>query len=364
LLATGAFESVGFEFRPSASNKGYDGVLQMVEVDQIYPYRFEDLPASDEVLRAALHQQEFLLGDEIPATKEVIDRYVAAVQTVVGDKVTVVGKLNSDIPDHLTIVFRPNVPRPAVSEVRFNGNQVLPSPLLIRTLGEAAIGTSFSDVTMRALLDTSIRPLYEARGRIRVVFPKIEAVPAPLVDGVIVKVTVTEGESYSLGEVKFSGVPAADGKDLEHAANLQTKDIANFDEVKAALGRIEHRYQLKGYLQVKTRVDRDIDDQAHTVGLTIHVDQGTQYTMGKLDIAGLDINSEPVIRKMWTIKPGAPFQSGYPDLFLKDVRDQELFDNLGKTRSETKIDEKTHTVDVKLYFTSEPPERKKSGSNN
>jgi hypothetical protein len=51
-------------------------------------------------------------------------------------------------------------------------------------------------------------------------------------------------------------------------------------------------------------------------------------------------------------------------LFLKDVRDQELFDNLGKTRSETKIDEKTHTVDVKLYFTGEPPERKKSGSNN
>jgi outer membrane protein assembly factor BamA len=360
LMASGAFESVGYEFKPSASNKGYDGTLQVVEVDQIYPYRFEDLVAPEDALRAAIRKQEFLLGDEIPATKEVIDRYVTALQAVVGDKVKVVGKLNSDIPGRLMIVFRPNIPRPAVSEVRFTGNQVLPTPLLMKTLGEVAIGTAFSDVTMRALLDSSIRPLYEARGRIRVSFPKIEAAPAPLIDGVIVKVTVNEGESYSLADVKFSGVPPADVKDLERSANLQTKDIANFDDVKAALDRVEHHYQTKGYLHVKARADRQIDDQTHTVGLAIHIDTGAQYRMGKLAIIGLDINSEPVIRKMWVVKPGAPFQAGYPDAFFKDVRDQGIFDNLGKTRSETNIDEKSHTVDVKLYFVGEPPGQKKS----
>jgi outer membrane protein insertion porin family len=364
LLATGAFESVGYDFKPSASNKSYDGRLQVEEVDQIYPYRFEDLPASDDALRAALHKQEFLLGDEIPATKEVIDRYVAGLQELVGDKVKVVGKLNSDIPDHLMIVFRPNIPRPAVSEVRFTGNQVLPTPLLMRTIGEVAIGTAFSDITMRALLDTAIRPLYDARGRIRVTFPKIEAVPAPLVDGVIVKVTIHEGDSYNLADVKFSGVPAAEWKDLERAANLQGKDIANFDEVKSAAGRVENRYQAKGYLKVKASVERTVDDQAHTVGVTIHVEPGPQYLMGKLDILGLDITSEPVIRKMWVVKPGAPFQAGYPDTFFKNVRDEGIFDNLGKTRSETKIDEKSHTVDVKLFFTGDAPGQKKSGSYN
>lgn len=362
LMASGAFESVAYEFKPSASNKGYDGTLQVVEVDQIYPYRFEDLPAPDDALHAAIRKQEVLLGDEIPATKEVIDRYVTVLQTIVGSKVKVVGKLNSDIPGRLMIVFRPNIPRPAVSEVRFTGNQVLPTPLLMRTLGEVAIGTAFSDITMRALLDSSIRPLYEARGRIKVSFPKIEATPAPLIDGVIVKVTVNEGESYNLGDVKYSGVPAADVKDLEHTANLQAKDIANFDDVKAALDRVEHRYQIKGYLHVKARADRQVDDQAHSVALNIHVDLGAQYRMGKLAIIGLDINSEPVIRKMWGIKPGAPFQAGYPDAFFKDVRDEGIFDNLGKTRSETNVDEKSHTVDVKLFFTGGPPGQKKSGN--
>src|SRR5437588_11044541 len=42
LLATGAFESVGYEFKPSPNNKGLDATIEVVEVDQLYPYRFED----------------------------------------------------------------------------------------------------------------------------------------------------------------------------------------------------------------------------------------------------------------------------------------------------------------------------------
>ena len=41
------------------------------------------------------------------------------------------------------------------------------------------------------------------------------------------------------------------------------------------------------------------------------------------------------------------------------MRDEGLFDNLGDTRSETKIDEKTHIVDVTLYFKYAPPVEKK-----
>src|SRR5437879_2752687 len=62
LLAAGAFESVGYEFKPSPDNMGYDGVFQVVEVSQLYPYRFEDLPASEDALRVALRKQEPLLG--------------------------------------------------------------------------------------------------------------------------------------------------------------------------------------------------------------------------------------------------------------------------------------------------------------
>src|SRR5579862_4142845 len=350
LLAGGAFESVGYEFKPSASNTGYDAVLEVAEVDQLYSYRFEELPMPDDALRAELRKQEPLLGDQIPATKEVIERYIKAIQQMVGDKVTVTGKLSSDLPGPLMLLFRPNTPRAQVAEVHFNGNQVLPAPVLMRALSEVAIGTAYSEAAIRVLLDTSVRPLYDARGRIRVAFPKIAAEPAPSVDGVIVTVTVDEGPSYSMGKVEFTGVARAEADELQRIANIQSKDIANFDDVRAAQDKIFARYRGKGYLKAISHVDRRIDDKAHTVDILIAVEPGPQFKMGKLEIVGLDLLSEPPIRKIWAVKTGAPYQPDYPDSFLNDIRAEGIFDNLGKTTAEPHIDEKSHIVDVTLHF--------------
>ncbi len=207
LLASGAFESVGYEFKPSADQQGYDGVFQVVEVSQLYAYRFEDLPASDDAVRAALRQQEPLLGNQIPATREVIDRYEKAIEQLLNGQLKVTGKLSADVPGQLMIVFRPPASRPNIAEVRFTGNDALPSSLLMNTLSGVAVGVPYSEAGLRVLLDTSIRPLYEARGRIRVAFPRIAIEPAKNVDGVAVTVTVNEGESFNLGAVRFAGVP-------------------------------------------------------------------------------------------------------------------------------------------------------------
>jgi outer membrane protein assembly factor BamA len=162
-----------------------------------------------------------------------------------------------------------------------------------------------------------------------------------------------------LGSVKFAGVSSADAAEMKKIANLESKDVANFDDINAALDRICARFKPKGYLRVSGRVDRAIDDKEHRVDVTLVIDPGALFTMGKLEIVGLDLNSEPAIRKVWSIKTGAPFEPEYPDNFLKDIREQGVFDNLGKTRAETNIDEKTHAVDVTLYFAGKGPEEQK-----
>jgi outer membrane protein assembly factor BamA len=359
LLSTGAFESVGYEFKPSADNKGFDAVLDIVEVDQLYSYRFEDLPAGDDAIRAALRKQEPILGDQIPATEEVLERYTNEIQKLVGDRVKVAGKLNADIPGQMAIVFRPNTPRPQIAEVKFTGNQVLPATQLARSLADVAVGTGYTETTFRMLLDSSIRPLYEGRGRIRVSFPKISLAESTMVDGVIVTTTVEEGPAYSLGSLKFAGIAPKDADELQRIANIQSNDIANFDDVKAGVDRVLARFHSRGYLRATYRLDRAIDDKEHKVDVTAAIDAGPQFTMGKLEIIGLDLTSEPAIRKMWAIKTGAPFQPDYPDSFLNDIRAQDLFDNLGKTKADTNVEEKTHVVDVKLIFNGAGPEPKK-----
>ena len=356
LVATGAFESVGYEFKPSAAGTGYDVVLQVVEVDQVYPYRFEDLPASDDALRTALRKQESVLGDQIPPTAEVIDRYTKAIEQFLGNGVKVTGKVSTDVPGQPAIVFRPPVQRANIAEVRFTGNEVLPSALLTNTLSGVAVGVPYSEAMVRTLLDSSIRPLYEARGRIRVAFPKVVTEKAKNADGVVVIVTVNEGPSYNLGTVRLAGVAPAESEALQKVASWKKDNIANFEEINAGLGRILRRFRGNGYLRIKARVDRDIHDQEHTVDLLVTIDPGPQYTFNKLEIVGLDLTSEPAIRKAWAIKQGKPFNPEYPDSFLNDIREEGVFDNLGRTRSETRIDDAAKTVDVTLYFSGESRE--------
>jgi outer membrane protein insertion porin family len=352
LLETGAFESVGYEFKPNAAKTGYDATFDVAEVALLYPYRFEDLPAADEILRAALAKQEILMGQVIPATRQVLERYERTLTQAVGDKIKVEGKLNYDLPGDPAIVFRPSGERPRISEVHLTGNESVPATELLNKFADVAVGTEFSDAAVRRLLDASVRPMYEARGRVRVAFPKIIAEPSkqPEVVGVSLTVTVEEGPLYKLGEVHFTGAATKQAKELEDLVKWRKDDTINFDEIKTGLDRIVKRYKSTGYLHVVARADRTVNDKEHIVDLAVNVEAGPVFTFGKLEIRGLDVISEPAIRKMWGAKDGNPFDAGYPETFLKDVKDQGIFDNLGETTSQVKVNEDAKTVDVTLTF--------------
>jgi len=358
LMATGAFQSVAYEFKPSADAKGVDGTLHVIEVDAWFPYHFEDLPASDADLRAMLRKQELILGDQIPATREVISRYTAAIEEFLGGKVQVTGKVIADIPDHPAIVFRPPGPRPNIAEVHFAGNSVLTTAVLVDSLSQVAVGVPYSDATMHQLLDASTRALYEERGRVGVTFPKIDVEKAGKIDGVKVTITVNEGESYNLGTVKVVGVPADEADGIKYIGKWRAGDIANLEEVRAGAIKIADKLRSNGYLKVTQKTEHTVHENNHTVDALITVTAGPQYHFGKLTIDGLDVLTEPQIRKVWIMNTGAPFRPAYPDQFLKDLRDQGVFENLGETRAEKNVNEKARIVDVKLVFGAAKPKEK------
>jgi outer membrane protein insertion porin family len=234
--------------------------------------------------------------------------------------------------------------------------------VLTRALSAVAVGVPYTERNFRQILDASVRALYEARGRIRVEFPQVTAEKAPKVEGLIVTTSIKEGPVYKLGSVRLAGVSANQTGEMEKAANWQKGDIANFDDIQAGVERIRTKYRQGGYLDAKARVDREVRDAEQSVNLTVTVEPGTQYKMGKLAINGLDILSEPVIRKMWRLAAGSPFQPDYPESFLARVNEEGLFDNLGKTRAEPNINAATHVVDVALFFAGgRPPSKDKEG---
>ena len=351
LTDTGAFESVGLNFGPTADGKGYAGTFEVVEVGQLYPFRFEGLPDSDRHLREALKSREPLFADRIPGTKQLIDRFAYGLQTYLGDsfKDKVKAELAADKPGELTVVFRPATSPPAVAEVEFTGNKVLPASTLHNTLAAVATGLPYREETIRGLLDTSIRPLYDGRGRLKVVFGNVESVPAKNVDGVRVKVSVDEGPVYNFGTIN-SAVPIVPPKKVVKMANLKSGEVANFDMVSTAVDAIQKELRKEGYIRSHTQAERAVNDKEKTVDITFTSVLGTQFHMGKLNVSGLDVVTEPAIRKLWSMKEGNPYNADYPQFFLNRVKEDGYLDNLLETRWDQSIDEKTATVDVSLYF--------------
>lgn len=359
LMDSGVFASIAYSFGPSPSNKGFRVTYEVVEAPDVYPFRFERLDASSKEMEDWLRRSDPLFSDRIPATRPVLKRYAGALEAFLasqGKKETVAGGLAPDDAGQMVVVFSPAAPPPSVAQVMFTGNTTISTPVLQNVMAGVAVGTLYTEARFRQVLEANVRPLFEAAGRIRVAFPKVTAEPAKDVSGVAVTVEVQEGEVYSLDKVKLDGVGLPE-KELLRAAAFKTGEVADFKEIDAGLDRMKKRLTRDGFMHPQTRVDRTIRDGEKKVDIVVHVEPGTRYVFGKLTVEGLDLNGEAALRKSWGMKPGAPFDAQYPDYFLGRIREDGLFDNLGKTKSAIRVDEQSHVVDVTLSFAApeKPP---------
>jgi outer membrane protein insertion porin family len=362
LLATGVFETVSYKFTPSDTGKGYVATFQLTEVEQAYPVRLEDLHVSELAAAEALKAKDPLFSlERLPATQPVLERHAKWLQEFLASKgITekVVGSVWADRPGEYMVVFRPDRPLPAVAHVRFRGNEVIPENTLWDAVSTSAVGMQYTEDAFRDMLNTAVRPLYEARGRLRVNFPEIRTEPATDVKGLTVTVMVDEGESYTLGKVTIADQTPVDPRVLLRAGNFKTGDVANMDLVNQGVERIHQELRRAGYIQSQVLTTRQVDQGHKTVDIAVHVDPGAQYSMGKLEIVGLDLEGEAEIKRIWGLKFGKPFNPEYPDHFLASVRDEGLFDHLGKTTADVKQNDKDRTVDVTLHFGAAPPPAK------
>lgn len=355
LLTCGFFDRVGYRYEPAGD--GYSLLWQVQEVSVFYPVKFFDLPVKEEEAKKILTEFDPLFGTKIPATQDVLRRYASVINQKLGLRVEgeeLRGKVTANEKGELLVEFRAEKPLPTIYLVDFKGNKLLPSEELRPPASASASGLVYDEKTLRDVLDRRVRPLYEARGRLRVAFPKIETKPAQGLNAVNVMVTVEEGEEYKLRGVKIEGVGDS-ANELLSAGEFQTDLTANMMGVADGGKKVEKAVRRQGFLDVKMSEERKIDDEKKVVDVTFIVEPGERYTFDRLEIRGLDIITEPAIRKMWTMKTGSPFNPEYPDYFLDKVRNDGVLDNLGDTRSRYDANEVNHSVVVTLTFRGAPP---------
>jgi len=359
LTATGVFETVGYKFEPGPGKAGFIATLQVTEVEPAYPMRFEELGVPAQEIESLLRAKDGLYSAaKLPATKPVIDRYTNWIQEFLATKgITekIVGRVTQLAGEQFAIVFRPARNLPAVAQVTFQGNQVVPQGVLREAVHGIAIGSPYTESGFRDLLNNAVRPVYEQRGRVRMAFTEVRAEPVSDVEGVHVFVKIDEGQSYELGKVAIAGPSPVEAAVLIKAGDFKTGDVANFERVNEGLEKIRKAVRRAGYLDAKVTPERSIDDTKKAVDVAVHIESGAQYTMGKLTMVGLDLNGEAEVTRIWTLKEGKTLNPEYPDYFLKRIKEEGLFEGLGAAKADLKVDAQKHTADVTLTFTGEDP---------
>ena len=352
LESTGAFEVVSYRYSPSADGKGLVLKIEVVDALQLFPYKFEDLPATDAELRKILQQKQPLFAAKLPPSKLLLEQFSSSITEYLtankAFKDTVAAKVINEAPD-LTILFRPATPIPMIGQISFTGNKVLDRETLSNAFAGVAIGTSSKESDVRTLLDSGVRPLYEAQGYMHVMFGKIEIERMKDVDGVAAKIAVDEGPKYVFGEIRVTG-SGLTNKEAVANIDFKTGTTVNMDKVKDALKKLDDRLHHYGYMAGKASFERKVDDKDHKVDIIYKLIPGEVYSFSGLTIQGLDIETEPAIKKMWGLAPGKPYNNDYPQHFLDEVKDQGIFDNLKTTRFEQKVNHSDATVSVTLIF--------------
>lgn len=358
LLATGYFTTVGYRFESAPGQTTYLASFQVEEVPEAYPWRVEDLPVTPEEFERYAKAYNPMFGPSIPATDQALALHKRLLQDLAAKKgtpVQVVSKIEPEGKDRLTIVFRPNVPRPTIAEVRFTGNKKIETRFLMQAITPIAIGAPWYEPRFREYLSNQVTPIYESRGLMRVAYPNITTAPSTSVRGLVVTVEVNEGESFNLSRLEVNGT-GLDGDDLQRELQVKLDAPVNMSAIGAGMVRVMNRLKNTGYLKAEFTAQRRINDAEKTVEVFVRVNQGPQYAFRKLTIVGLDLESEPVVRKLWALKEGEPYRANYPDYFLERIREDNVFDNLGKTTAEAKIDDAARAVDVVLTLKGQGPQ--------
>jgi outer membrane protein assembly factor BamA len=351
LQGTGFFRSVQFHYEPAPDRKGYAVRFELAEDTDSLPARI-DLPGIDEnAAWDALRAVDPMLTRQVPSNDVEQSRYVHAIEAYAaqhGQAQKVVARVNNGALGraHVTLVFEPEDLK-TIAGVRFTDTYALKPADLEVVLEPIAAGSGYTESRFRQLLDLNVRPLYEERGFLGVVFDRIK-----LRDDdsgrVTVETHVIDGRTYTLSAVTLDG-PGLPEANMRQAAGFHIGERANWKQFLESVSAMERVLKRQGYVHEKSRVERNLHSREGTVDVVVHVTPGPLYCFGRLEMTGLPEDVQDRAERMWTLRSGQPLNGEYPYEFLHGLF-KELRGSKVKAAVSFRPGDGEHVLDVVIAF--------------
>lgn len=351
LNESGVFESLEYKYGPL--DGGYRVTFVVEEVAELFPVRFDGFDAPDDEIQQVLSENIPLFGEYAPATGPMIATIGNTLQNwwrQRGNENKVEGRLAVAGDDRFEMIFSPQRETQNIAFVRFNNAGDLASLELQRKFNQVAMGEAYSETRLQELLHHNVRPFYAEIGYMNVKFCPCEAAPDPDTEGLLVEVHIEQGEIYKVGEAAWPQPLPVAPENLSKVNGILPGGTVNMTAAYDTMAAIAESMKRQGFMQAQATFETDVDHQAKLVHFDIEIMTGARYTFSRLVIRGLDILSEPALRKRWGMQVDDPFDIRYPAYFLERIKAAAMFENLKGTNWTIDIDEIRKTVDVVLVF--------------
>ncbi len=352
LSETGLFEELSYRFEPL--NGGYRLTITVRELLELFPVRFQGFAGADADVADMLRQRLPLYAGVAPAVGPMVAMLVANVQSwweaSGGEEKIVAEVVPSQAGDGFELLVGPRRQTNRIAFATFSNSGDVDPRELQRAFNHAAVGEEHTEARLRELLQYNARPLYAERGYMNVKFCPCDAKPDPDSEGVLLSIRVDQGEVYEFGEISWPDPLPIDPDDLAKANQIAPGQVVNMKAAYDTMAAISEGMKRHGYMKAHARFDERIDHEGRLVHLAVEIFTGVRYMFSRLIVKGLDILSEPAVRKRWGMQPGQPFDVRYPGYFLDRVKADAMFEGLKRTSWSIDTDEASGRVDVTLVF--------------
>lgn len=209
--------------------------------------------------------------------------------------------------------------RPAIANIEIVGNQDIPTDQLMQSLEQ--IGLAEGRVFNRSMLDKVEQELerqYLSRGKYGV---KVKSVVTPLErNRVNLELRIAEGEVATIEHLNIVGNNAFSESELldlfqlgevPPLAILSDADQYSRQKLLGDLESLRSFYLDRGYINFDVESTQvSISPDKSQVYVTININEGEQYRVREVKVAGETIIDESAIRKLISVEPGEIFSRG------------------------------------------------------
>jgi hypothetical protein len=359
LAESGMFTNVTYSY--VSSPQGTQVKFQVNDADKLYPVNADNFVwLSPSELQNELKKREPLFRGEVPNAGEMYTKLADDMTAILTDmhiSGTVrafpqVPQSGGAITGFLYSVGGVNIP---VRSIDFVGASPEMNAVLQKVAASTVIDTNYSISKLRSNTDLDFLPQYRMRGFLQASFgDPIGKLQDPATGAVNVQLPVKEGLQYKLSGVQWSGNMAFSTDDLSKSLRLKIGQPLNEVELDEELGGITRIYGTRGYMDARLKPSFTFDAGGASAMVHIEAQEGDQYHFGELGFANVSESAVAPLRKLWKLRPGDPYDSSYPGMFISQAG--RTFDF---SQFRIQVDEQAHretkTVDVVFRFTKINP---------